>query len=57
MIFLLASFTDLVDGWVARRFDCVTHLGAFLDPLADKIVTNVLLVFLASRYPDYFPYG
>lgn len=55
MIFLLASLTDLVDGWVARRFDCVTHLGAFLDPLADKIMTNVLLVFLACRYPDHLP--
>ena len=55
MIFLLGSLTDLVDGWVARRFDCVTHLGAFLDPLADKIMTNVLLVFLASRYPDHLP--
>ena len=54
-IFLLGSLTDLVDGWVARRFDCVTHLGAFLDPLADKIMTNVLLVFLASRYPDHLP--
>lgn len=55
IIFLLASLTDLVDGWVARRFDCVTNLGAFLDPLADKIMTNVLLVFLASRYPDHVP--
>lgn len=54
-IFLLASFSDLLDGWLARRLECTSNLGAFLDPLADKIMTNVLLVFMTCRYPDQIP--
>lgn len=54
-LFLVAALTDLADGWLARRLHCVTNIGAFLDPLADKIVSNVLLVFLAYRAPDWVP--
>jgi CDP-diacylglycerol--glycerol-3-phosphate 3-phosphatidyltransferase len=54
-IFLLASFSDLLDGWLARRLACTSNLGAFLDPLADKIMTNVLLVFMTCRHPDQMP--
>jgi CDP-diacylglycerol--glycerol-3-phosphate 3-phosphatidyltransferase len=54
-LFLVAALTDLADGWLARRLHCVTNIGAFLDPLADKIVSNVLLVFLACRAPDWVP--
>jgi CDP-diacylglycerol--glycerol-3-phosphate 3-phosphatidyltransferase len=54
-LFLVAALTDLVDGWAARRLDCVSNVGAFLDPLADKIMSNVLLVFLTCRYPDWIP--
>jgi CDP-diacylglycerol--glycerol-3-phosphate 3-phosphatidyltransferase len=54
-LFLVASLTDLVDGWAARRLNCVSNVGAFLDPLADKIMSNVLLVFLSCRYPDWIP--
>ena len=52
-LFMVASLTDLVDGWAARYLNCVSNVGAFLDPLADKIMSNVLLVFLACRYPDW----
>lgn len=52
-LFLVAALTDLVDGWAARRLHCVTNVGAFLDPLADKILSNVLLVLLACRYPTW----
>ena len=52
-LFLGTALTDLVDGWVARHLQCESTLGAFLDPLADKILSNVLLVFLASRFPDW----
>jgi CDP-diacylglycerol--glycerol-3-phosphate 3-phosphatidyltransferase len=55
VLFLLAGLTDLVDGWTARRLNCVSNVGAFLDPLADKIMSNVLLVFLACRYPAWVP--
>lgn len=52
-LFLVAALTDLGDGWAARRLNCVSNVGAFLDPLADKIISNVLLVFLACRYPTW----
>ena len=54
-LFLLASLTDTLDGWAARRLDCVSNLGTFFDPLVDKIFANVLLVFLACHYPAWIP--
>ncbi|MGR8941644.1 MAG: CDP-diacylglycerol--glycerol-3-phosphate 3-phosphatidyltransferase [Gammaproteobacteria bacterium] len=54
-LFMVSALTDLVDGWAARRLDCVSNVGAFLDPLADKIMSNVLLVFLTCRYPEWIP--
>jgi CDP-diacylglycerol--glycerol-3-phosphate 3-phosphatidyltransferase len=54
-LFLLASLTDALDGWAARRLGCVSNLGVFLDPLADKVFANVLLVFLACHYPRWVP--
>lgn len=52
-LFLLAALTDLLDGWLARRWQCTSAIGAFLDPLADKVIANVMLVFLASRHGDW----
>ncbi|NEV60806.1 CDP-diacylglycerol--glycerol-3-phosphate 3-phosphatidyltransferase [Thiorhodococcus minor] len=54
-LFLAASVTDFFDGWLARRLDCATTLGVFLDPLADKVFANVLLVYLACERPDWVP--
>lgn len=54
-LFLIAGLTDTLDGWIARRLGCVSNLGIFLDPLADKVFANVLLVFLASQYPEWMP--
>lgn len=42
VIFSVAAFTDFADGYVARRYGFTTKLGAFLDPLADKILTLVV---------------
>lgn len=51
--FLLASITDFVDGHWARRTKQVTDLGAFLDPLADKMLVN--LTFLVLVYLNLVP--
>jgi len=54
-LFLVAGATDVLDGWSARRLDCTSNLGVFFDPLADKVLANVLLVFLACQQPLWIP--
>ncbi len=46
-VFFTAAVSDFVDGYIARRFDQSTKLGAVLDPLADKLLINLSFVFLA----------
>lgn len=46
VIFMLASVTDWLDGWLARRLGQQTELGAFLDPVADKLLVCVAIVML-----------
>ncbi|TDB70148.1 MULTISPECIES: CDP-diacylglycerol--glycerol-3-phosphate 3-phosphatidyltransferase [unclassified Micromonospora] len=47
LIFVVASATDLVDGWIARRFGLVTSVGKVADPIADKALTGAALVLLS----------
>ena len=47
-VFLLAAFTDLLDGYVARRFNLETRLGKLLDPAADKILTGAAFISLVE---------
>ncbi|MEO0376727.1 MAG: CDP-diacylglycerol--glycerol-3-phosphate 3-phosphatidyltransferase [Cyanobacteria bacterium P01_A01_bin.17] len=47
-VFLLAALTDWLDGYVARRFDQVTELGKFLDPLVDKLLILCPLIALVG---------
>ncbi|NES12795.1 MULTISPECIES: CDP-diacylglycerol--glycerol-3-phosphate 3-phosphatidyltransferase [Micromonospora] len=49
LIFVVASVTDLVDGWIARRFGLVTSLGKVADPIADKALTGAALVLLSVQ--------
>ena len=47
VIFGIASITDWLDGYIARRFNMCTELGKFLDPVVDKIyVSSMLLIIL-----------
>lgn len=50
-IFLLASGTDWLDGWYARRYGQVTFLGRILDPFADKVIICGAFIFLLSARP------
>ncbi|WP_433532031.1 CDP-diacylglycerol--glycerol-3-phosphate 3-phosphatidyltransferase [Micromonospora sp. CA-263727] len=47
VIFAVASATDLVDGWIARRFALVTAVGKVADPIADKALTGAALLLLS----------
>lgn len=49
IIFLLACITDWLDGFLARRFAQMTKLGAFLDPIADKLLVVVALVLVVGE--------
>ena len=54
-LFTIAALTDAFDGWVARRYGMITRLGAFLDPVADKLmVCAALIVLLALDRVDAF---
>ena len=50
-IFSVAAITDWVDGYLARKLNQSTPFGAFLDPVADKLMVAVALVLLLEQYP------
>ena len=50
-ILAVSCLTDMIDGQIARRFNMITNLGKFLDPLADKLTQFTLVLCLALRHP------
>ncbi|HEQ98662.1 MAG TPA: CDP-diacylglycerol--glycerol-3-phosphate 3-phosphatidyltransferase [candidate division Zixibacteria bacterium] len=44
LIFIIAAVTDIMDGWIARKYNITTGFGKFMDPLADKILASIALI-------------
>jgi CDP-diacylglycerol--glycerol-3-phosphate 3-phosphatidyltransferase len=55
-VFILAAVTDSLDGYLARKLGQTSALGAFLDPVADKLMVAVALVLLVSHEPPELHY-
>ena len=53
LLFSAAAITDSLDGYLARRMGLTSRLGAFLDPVADKLLVAVALVLLVSLNPQW----
>ena len=50
-VFALASLTDWLDGWIARRYHQYSTFGAFLDPVADKLMVSTALFLIVQGHP------
>jgi CDP-diacylglycerol--glycerol-3-phosphate 3-phosphatidyltransferase len=53
-LFGLAAITDLLDGYIARNFGQMSRFGAFLDPVADKLMVAISLVLLVQADPKFY---
>lgn len=52
ILFAIASLTDWLDGFLARKLNQTSEFGAFLDPVADKLLVAVMVIMLVSVYPS-----
>ena len=54
ILFGLAAITDMIDGWVARKYGQMSRFGEFLDPVADKLMVAIVLVMLVQAQSSWF---
>lgn len=54
LIFSVAAITDWFDGYLARRWNQSTRFGAFLDPVADKVMVAIAMVLVAEHYHSWW---
>lgn len=51
LVILISGLTDVVDGWIARKFHMVSDFGKILDPISDKLTQASILLCLFTRFP------
>ena len=56
VILILSGFTDLMDGYIARKMNQITVLGKMLDPTADKLTLMTIMVCISLKLPRMFPF-
>ena len=57
IVFILSGFTDVLDGYIARKYDCISNLGKVLDPLADKLtqMSAFICLYITELVPLWMP--
>jgi len=54
IVFAIASLTDWLDGYLARKWDQTSAFGAFIDPVADKLIVAIALVLVLYKTPEWY---
>ena len=53
-VYVLACFTDFLDGYIARKYNLITDFGKFMDQIADKFITTTAIILVLLAYPTTF---